>query len=129
MLRIITVILCVVSANTLEAKGRFWAYTMKGTAYDAETKEPLKNSVIIIGRDTVTTDPMGFYSVTVAGVTCDRGGRMSINRCNRKAYGHLVVQRRGAGTAIRIKSHWKKYAFCNREEYDCPSFHRNLHVP
>ena len=129
MLRNLALVLLIASANSLEAKGRFWAYTMKGTAYDAKTKEPLKDAVIVIGRDTVTTDAEGFYNVTVNGVTCDRGGRWRIKRCNKRAYGHLVVQRLGASSATRIRSHWKKYAFCKDQEEDCPPYVKDLLVP
>ena len=129
MLRSLALLLLIASANSLDAKGRFWSYTMKGTAYDARTKEPLKDAVIIIGRDTVTTNAEGYYNVTVNGVTCDKGGRWRINRCNKRAYGHLVLQRLGESSSTRIKSHWKKYAFCNEQEEDCPPFIKDLFVP
>jgi len=129
MLRTLAILIVIAATNSLEAKGRFWAYTMKGTVYEAGSKEPLKHTTLVIGRDTVTTDSLGFYRVTSAGVTCDKGGRSRINRCNREAYGHLVIQRLGATNTTRIKSHWKRYAFCNGEENDCPSFSKDLYVP
>lgn len=120
---------CILGAAAAQAKGRIWSYTMQGTAYDARTHGPLANTALVIGTDTVMTDPQGRYVARIGGVTCDKGSSWAVARCDRRAYGHLLVCRVGGSAPVRIKSHWKKYAFSNKERDDRPTFHLDLHVP
>jgi hypothetical protein len=118
--------LCLASA---QAKGRFWQYTLTGTAYDKATKDVLRNTALMIGKQLVTTDSLGHYTVTISGVTCDKGTGWQIRRCNEEAYGELVIRRALGGTSMSINSHWKQYAFCESGITPCNEQRRDLYVP
>lgn len=66
-------LLLVLGTPSASAKGRFWSYTLTGTAYDKATKDVLRNTALMIGKQLVTTDSLGHYTVTISGVTCDKG--------------------------------------------------------
>lgn len=103
--------LAIVSTASATTKGRYWSYTMSGCVYDKTTKEVLRNTAIMIGKQMVTTDSTGHYAVTLSGITCDRGTLAQMHRCNEDAYGTLVIRRSLGGTGITIRSHWQSYVF------------------
>jgi hypothetical protein len=122
-------LLLVLGTPSASAKGRFWSYTLTGTAYDKATKDVLRNTALMIGKQLVTTDSLGHYTVTISGVTCDKGTVWQIRRCNEKAYGQLEVRRALGGTSTTINSHWKQYAFCESGITPCKEQRRDLYVP
>lgn len=111
------------------AKGRFWQYSMHGTAYDKATNDVLRNTALIVGKQLVTTDSLGRYTVIISGVTCDKGTSWQIRRCNEKAYGELVVRRALSVMSITIASRWRRYAFCVDSIVPCKEQRRDLYVP
>lgn len=113
----------------MQARGRFWQYTMTGTAYDKTTRIVLRNTALMIGDQLVNTDSVGHYTVTIGGVTCDKGTNWQIQRCNEDAYGKLVVRRVLSASSITINSHWKPYAFCESGITPCHEQRRDLYVP
>lgn len=115
--------------NSAQAKGRFWSYTLTGTAYDNSTKDVLRNTTLMIGDQVVTTDSVGHYTVIIGGVTCDKGSVWRIKRCNEQAYGTLVVRRVLSEASVTIHSHWKRYAFCEGGFTPCHEQRRDLFVP
>lgn len=129
LLRTILAALGLVLVTTCWAKGRFWSYTLTGTAYDKATKDVLRNTALMIGDQLVTTDSLGHYTVTISGVTCDRGSNWQIKRCNEDAYGQLVVRRVLSEASVTINSHWKRYAFCDGGITPCHEQRRELFVP
>ena len=128
-LRTILAVLALVLVTTCSAKGRFWSYTLTGTAYDKATKDVLRYAVLMIGDQVVTTDSLGHYMVTIGGVNCDKGTNWQIKRCNEEAYGELVVRRVLSSASITINSHWKQYAFCESGITPCNEQRRDLYVP
>ena len=128
-LRTFLAVLALVVVTTCWAKGRFWSYTLTGTAYDKATKDVLRYAVLMIGDQVVTTDSLGHYMVTIGGVTCDKGTNWQIKRCNEEAYGELVVRRVLSSASITINSHWKRYAFCEGGITPCHEQRRDLFVP
>ncbi len=128
-LRIRLAVLALVLVTTCCAKGRFWSYTLTGTAYDKATKDVLRNTALMIGDQLVTTDSLGHYAVTISGVTCDKGSAWQIRRCNEDAYGQLVVRRVLSEARLTINSHWKRYAFCESGITPCHEQRRDLFVP
>ena len=111
MARTLVLLIAVAIALAGFGKGRAWSYLMMGTAYDQTTKNVLRNTVLFVGKQLVTTDSTGHYELTISGVTCDRGPAREIDRCNEEAYGRLVVRRVLSTASITIPSHWKSYAF------------------
>jgi hypothetical protein len=128
-LRTILAVLALVLVTTCSARGRFWSYTLTGTAYDKATKDVLRNTALMIGDQLVTTDSLGHYTMTISGVTCDKGSAWQIKRCNEEAYGKLVVRRVLSAASITINSHWKRYAFCDGGITPCHEQRRVLYVP
>ena len=122
-------LLLLLVSHSAEARGRFWSYTLTGTAYDQATKDVLRNTALMIGDQLVTTDSLGHYTVTISGVTCDKGSAWQIKRCNEEACGKLVVRRVLSETRITINSHWKQYAFCESGITPCREQRRDLFVP
>jgi hypothetical protein len=129
MMRLSLLLVLLLSSPLVEAKGRFWSYMLTGTAYDKATKDVLRNTALMIGKQLVTTDSLGHYTVTISGVTCDKGTGWQIRRCNEKAYGQLEVRRALGGTSTTINSHWKQYAFCESGITPCNEQRRDLYVP
>lgn len=70
-------LLLVALSAAVAAKGRGWSYHLTGVAYDQTTKDVLRNTQLMIGKQLVTTDSTGHYRVTISGVTCDRGNAVS----------------------------------------------------
>ena len=128
-MRLSLLLLLLFSSAVAEAKGRFWSYTLKGTAYDKTTKDVLPNTALMIGDQLVTTDSLGHYTVNISGVTCDKGSAWQIKRCNEEAYGRLVVRRLLSEASITINSHWKRYAFCEGGIAPCHEQRRDLYLP
>jgi hypothetical protein len=129
MRHLLPFLLLLLLAPSAEAKGRFWSYTLTGTAYDQATKDVLRNTALMIGDQLVTTDSLGHYTVVIGGVTCDKGTRWQIKRCNEDAFGKLVVRRVLSAASITINSHWKQYAFCESGITPCHEQRRDLFVP
>jgi hypothetical protein len=127
--RFVLLLLLWLGAPPAQAKGRVWSYTLTGTAYDKGTKDVLRHTVLMIGKQLVTTDSLGHYTVTISGVTCDKGSAWQIKRCNEKAYGQLEVRRALGGPISTINSHWKQYAFCESGITPCKEQRRDLFVP
>lgn len=127
--RITLALLALVLVTTCWAKGRFWSYTLTGTAYDMSTKDVLRNTTLMIGDRVVATDSVGHYTVIIGGVTCDKGSVWRIKRCNEQAYGTLVVRRVLSEASVTINSHWKRYAFCEGGITPCHEQRRDLFVP
>ena len=129
MMRQSLLLLLLFSSAVAEAKGRFWSYTLKGTAYDKTTKDVLPNTALMIGDQLVTTDSLGHYTVNISGVTCDKGSAWQIKRCNEQDYDQLVVRRVLSVTSVTINSNWKRYAFCDGGITPCHEQRRDLYVP
>lgn len=129
MTRVTLLLLLLLLAPVAHAKGRCRSYTLTGTAYDKNTKDLLRGTTLMIGRELVTTDSLGHYTVTISGVTCDRGSRAEIDRCNEDAFGKLIVRRAFSTSIETIRSHWKRYAFCRSGILPCNEQHRILYVP
>ncbi|MCU0319208.1 MAG: hypothetical protein MUE88_03930 [Flavobacteriales bacterium] len=125
----LSLLLLILLFQSAEARGRFWSYTLMGTAYDQATKDVLRNTALMIGDQLVTTDSLGHYTVTISGVTCDKGTRWQIKQCNEEAYGKLVVRRLLSEARITINSNWKQYAFCESGITPCYEQRRDLYVP
>lgn len=115
-------------ASSAYAKGRFWSYILTGKAYDQATKDVLRNTALMIGDQLVTTDSTGHYRVEISGITCDRGTRAQISRCNEEHYGTLEVRRVLGSASITINSRWKQYAFCTSGIVPCKEQRRDLFV-
>jgi hypothetical protein len=129
MMRLSLLLVLLLSSPLVEAKGRFWSYMLTGTAYDMATKDVLRNTALMIGDQLVTTDSLGRYTVTISGVTCDKGSAWQIKRCNEQAYGQLVVRRVLSETSVTMNSNWKRYAFCDGGITPCHEQRRDLFVP
>lgn len=129
MQRLFLLVLFATFALTTSAKGRGWYYTLTGTAYAKDSKDVLRNTALMIGRELVTTDSTGHYRVTIRGVTCDRGSKQVIARCNEQAFGKLVIRRVLSSASITIPSHWKRFAFCVDSLVPCKEQRRDLYVP
>lgn len=129
MRHLLPLLLLLFLVPSAEAKGRFWSYTLTGTAYDKATKDVLRNTALMIGDQLVTTDSLGRYAVTISGVTCDRGSAWQIKRCNEEAYGQLLVRRVLSEASITINSHGKRYAFYESGITPCHEQRRDLYVP
>ncbi len=127
--RTLLFILLVALSATVAAKGRGWSYHLTGVAYDQTTKDVLRNTPLMIGKQLVTTDSTGHYRVTISGVTCDRGNAVQIKRCNEEAFGELVIRRTLGTASTTIKSHWRQYAFCESGITPCNEQRRDLYVP
>lgn len=110
-------------------KGRVWSYLITGTAYDKATKDVLRNTTLFIGAQLVTTDSTGHFEVVISGITCDKGTRLQIHRCNEDHYGKLLVRRALSETNVTINSRWKRYAFCSNSIVPCGVQHLMLFVP
>jgi hypothetical protein len=123
-------ILLLTCAAPCAAKGRYWSYTMHGTAYDMTTKDVLRNATLMIGEHVVVTDSLGRYSVLISGITCDRGAsRTEIERCNDEAFDVLLIRRAFGEVIVTIRSHWRKHAFCEGGIVPCTVQRRDLFVP
>lgn len=119
-------------ALTGACKGIAWSYTMNGYIYDQVTKDVLRNTAVMIGNEMITTDENGWYSISIHGVTCDRGGsRHPIERCNEEAFGQLVVRRLFAETSISIRTNWRDHACLDRVIFTppCHLSRRDLFLP
>lgn len=127
--RALALLLLCTAALTVAAKGVFWSYTLTGTAYDQATKDVLRDTALMIGDQLVTTDSTGHYRVEISGITCDRGTRAQINRCNEEHYGTLEIRRVLNSASITINSRWKQYAFCTSGIVPCKEQRRDLFVP
>lgn len=125
----LSLLLLLLLSPSAQARGRFWSYTLTGTAYDQATKDVLRNTALMIGDQLVTTDSLGHYTMTISGVTCDKGTSWQIMRCNEETYGKLVVRRVLSAASTTINSHWKKYAFCESGFTPCHEQRRDLYVP
>lgn len=112
-------------------KGIAWSYTMNGAVYDKTTKDVLRNTSLMIGTQLVITDNTGWYSVVIRGVTCDRGSRVEIKRCNDARYGMLVVRRLFSDTSITVRTNWEDHACLDRMAITPPCYvsRRDLFVP
>lgn len=129
MPRVLALLLLCSLALSAAAKGRFWSYTLTGTAYDQATKDVLRNTALLIGDQLVTTDSTGHYRVEISGITCDRGTRAQIDRCNEEHYGTLEIRRVLNSASITINSRWKQCAFCTSGIVPCKEQRRDLFVP
>ncbi len=83
MRHLLPLLLLLLLVPSAAAKGRFWSYTLSGTAYDKATKDVLRNTTIVIGEHVVTTDSVGHYTVIINGVTCDKGSAARIEAVQR----------------------------------------------
>lgn len=112
-------------------KGMAWSYEMNGVMYDKATKDVLRNTRVMIGAQLVNTDENGWYSVVIRGVTCDRGSREEMDRCNEEAFGQLVVRRLFTEASEIIRTYWKDFACVDKLSKNPPCFlsRRDLFIP
>ena len=131
-MRKLALLLALLMASYGFGKGRAFAYTMEGFVYDQATKDVLRNTSLVIGKQMVTTDDRGWYSVQISGITCDRGdSRADIDRCNEALYGELVIRRLFSDTSVTIRTNWKHHACLDRIAFTPPCYisRRDLFVP
>ena len=131
MSRYVLFVLALLLTNAAFSKGRAWSYTMNGYAYDRTTNDVLRNTSLMIGTQLVTTDEQGWYLVIIHGVTCDRGSRKEIERCNDEAYGQLTIRRLFGGASVTIHTGWRDHACIDRLIVTPPCYisRRDLYVP
>lgn len=121
MMRAPTLLLALLIALPVVSKDRVWWYTMEGYVYDRISKDVLRNTTLMIGRQMVTTDDHGWYSVRISGITCDRGNsRTEFDRCNEAAYDELHVRRLFSATSTTIRTNWKAHACLDRLVFTPP---------
>ncbi|HRH70513.1 MAG TPA: hypothetical protein PLB89_13475 [Flavobacteriales bacterium] len=131
-MRTLALLLALLIAPVVFGKGRAFAYTMEGYAYDKHSSDLLRNTSVLIGKQLVNTDDRGWYSVRISGITCDRGdSRAEIDRCNEALYGELVIRRLFSDTSITIRTNWKDHACIDRIAFTPPCYisRRDLFVP
>lgn len=131
-MRTLAPLLALLIASQGLGKGRSFAYTMEGFVYDQATKDVLRNTSLVVGKQMVTTDDRGWYSVRISGITCDRGdSRAEIDRCNEALYGELVIRRLFRDASITIRTNWKDHACLDRIAFTppCHVSRRDLFVP
>jgi hypothetical protein len=131
-MRKLALLLAMLMASQGFGKGRAFAYTMEGFVYDQATKDVLRNTSLVVGKQMVTTDDRGWYSVRISGITCDRGdSRAEIHRCIEAHYGELVLRRLFSDTSITIRTNWKDHACLDRVAFTPPCYisRRDLFVP
>lgn len=99
--------------------------------YDQATKDVRRNTTLMIGEQVITTDERGWYAVRISGITCDRGSRVEIKRCNDAHYGKLVVRRLFSDTSISVRTNWEAHACLDRIAFTPPCYisRRDLFVP
>lgn len=131
-MRTLALLLALLMASRGFGKGRAFAYTMEGFVYDQTTKDVLRNTSLVFGKQMVTTDYRGWYSVRISGITCDRGdSRGEIDRCNEALYGELVIRRLFSDTSITVRTNWEAHACLDRLAFTPPCYvsRRDLFVP
>ena len=131
MMRTSTLLLSLLLAPLAFGKGMAFSYTMEGYVYDQATKDVLRNTTLMIGEQVITTDERGWYAVRISGITCDRGSRVEIKRCNDARYGRLVVRRLFSDTSITVRTNWADHACLDRIAFTPPCYvsRRDLFVP
>ena len=130
-MRTLALLLSMLLAPVVFGKGMAFSYTMEGYVYDQANKDVLRNTMLMIGEQVITTDERGWYAVRISGITCDRGSRVEIKRCNDAHYGKLVVRRLFSDTSITIHTNWKDHACLDRIAFTPPCYisRRDLFVP
>lgn len=131
MMRTAALLLALWIAPVALGKGMAFSYTMEGYVYDQATKDVLRNTIVMIGKQAITTDDKGWYSLIISGITCDRGSRAEIRRCNDAHYGKLVVRRLFSATCITVRTNWEAHACLDRIAFTPPCYisRRDLFVP
>ncbi len=131
MMRTSALLLSMLLAPVVFGKGMAFSYTMEGYVYDQATKDVLRNTTLMFGEQVITTDERGWYAVRISGITCDRGSRMEIKRCNDAHYGKLVVRRLFSDTSITVRTNWADHACLDRIAFTPPCYvsRRDLFVP
>ncbi len=131
MMRTTALFALLLLAPVLFGKGMTFSYTMEGYVYDQATKDVLRNTVVMIGKQAITTDDKGWYSLIISGITCDRGSRVEIKRCNDARYGMLVIRRLFSDTSITVSTNWEAHACLDRIAFTPPCYisRRDLFVP
>jgi hypothetical protein len=131
MIRTAALLLSLLLAPVAFGKGMAFSYTMEGYVYDQATKDVLRNTLLMIGAQVITTDERGWYAVRISGITCDRGSRVEIKRCNDARYGMLVVRRLFSDTSITVRTNWEDHACLDRIAFTppCHVSRRDLFVP
>ncbi|MBL7952787.1 MAG: hypothetical protein JNM62_13830 [Flavobacteriales bacterium] len=129
MLRTTALCFALLASTLASCKGRSWSYVLTGIAYDAISKDVLRDTPLLIGSQVITTDSTGHYRLTISGTTCDRGTRWRISACNERAFGKLVIRRIYSTASITINSRWKQFAFCQSSIVPCTEQRRDLYVP
>ena len=131
MMRTSALLLSLLLAPVAFGKGMAFSYTMEGYVYDQATKDVLRNTTLMIGEQVITTDERGWYAVRISGITCDRGSRVEIKRCNDARYGKLVIRRLFSDTSITVRTNWEAHACLDRIAFTPPCFvsRRDLFVP
>jgi hypothetical protein len=131
MIRTSALLLLLLLAPVAIGKGMAFSYTMEGHVYDQATKDVLRNTTLMIGVQVITTDERGWYSVRISGITCDRGSRVEIKRCNDARYDMLVVRRLFSDTSITVRTNWEDHACLDRMAITPPCYvsRRDLFVP
>jgi hypothetical protein len=122
MIRTAALLLLLLLAPVAFGKGMAFSYTMEGHVYDQATKDVLRNTTLMIGVQVITTDERGWYSVRISGITCDRGSRVEIKRCNDARYGMLVVRRLFSDTSITVRTNWEDHACLDRMAITPPCY-------
>lgn len=130
-MRKLALLLALLMASHGFGKGRAFAYTMEGFVYDQAIKDVLRNTTLMIGEQVITTDERGWYAVRISGITCDRGSRVEIKRCNDAHYGKLVVRRLFSDNSITVRTNWEAHACLDRIAFTPPCYisRRDLFVP
>jgi hypothetical protein len=131
MMRTSALLLLLLLAPVAFGKGMAFSYTMEGYMYDQATKDVLRNTVVMIGKQAITTDDKGWYSLIISGITCDRGSRAEVKRCNNAHYGELVIRRLFSDTSITVTTNWEAHACLDRIAFTPPCYisRRDLFVP
>jgi hypothetical protein len=131
MIRTSALLLLLLLAPVAFGKGMAFSYTMEGHVYDQATKDVLRNTVVMIGKQAITTDDKGWYSLIISGITCDRGSRVEIKRCNSAHYGELVIRRLFSDASITVTTNWEAHACLDRIAFTPPCYisRRDLFVP
>jgi hypothetical protein len=131
MKRTSVLLLLLLLAPVAFGKGMAFSYTMEGYAYDQSTKDVLRTTTLMIGEQVITTDEHGWYAARISGITCDRGSRVEIKRCNDSHYGSLVVRRLFSDTSITVRTNWEAHACLDQIAFTppCHVSRRDLFVP
>jgi hypothetical protein len=130
-MRTAALLLALLLASVVFGKGMAFSYTMEGYVYDQATKDVLRNTTLMIGEQLITTDERGWYAVRISGITCDRGSRVEIKRCNDAHYGKLVVRRLFSDSSITLRTNWEAHACLDRIAFTPPCYvsRRDLFLP